>query len=132
MTIKCRNQSHRSYKALRPDKPWPQGHATLNVNEWLKYYNVRSSPIDLVAGTSYTINIKPTHHIASPRIKDLAIEKRQCRFQHEKENYYCYSYISIINTEHNHTTIIKKHFNFRKLAACSKYIRRKDAYLNAD
>ena len=76
----------RSYKSLRPQIPWQQGSATLNVNEWLKYYNVRSNPIDITAGNSYIIKIRPVQHVASDRIRNIAIERRRCRFKHEKEN----------------------------------------------
>ena len=65
--------------------PWIQGYATLNVNEWLKYFNVRSNPIDLAAGNSYIIKIKPTQHVSSHRIKGIAPERRKCRFKYEKE-----------------------------------------------
>ena len=61
-----------------------EGYATLNVNEWLKYYNVRSNAIELVAGTAYFIKIKPIQHEASPRIRGLTIKRRGCRFKDEQ------------------------------------------------
>ena len=42
-----------------PDQPRSESYATLNINEWLKYYNVRSNAIEMVAGTAYIIKIKP-------------------------------------------------------------------------
>ena len=64
-----------------------EGYTTLNVNEWLKYYNVRSNAIELVAGTAYVIKIKPIQHEASHRIRSLTIKRRGCRFKDEQESY---------------------------------------------
>ena len=64
-----------------------EAYATLNVNEWLKYYNVRSNAIELVAGTAYIIKVKPIQHEASPRIRGLTIKRRGCRFKDEQEGY---------------------------------------------
>lgn len=74
---------YRSSKALAPNKPWVRGAATLNVNEWFKYFNVRSNPIDLVAGNEYIVKIKPTQHSASPEIRSVDPDKRNCRFEDE-------------------------------------------------
>ena len=84
MNVVQQAKHSRSYEGLRPGKPLSEGHATLNVNEWLKYFNARSNPIDLIAGTSYIIKIRPIQHVSSPRIKDLDISKRECRFKEEK------------------------------------------------
>ena len=46
---------------------------------------MRSNAIEMTAGTAYTIKIRPIQHEASPRIREFAIEKRECRFKDEKE-----------------------------------------------
>ena len=74
---------YRSSEALGPAQPWVRGAATLNANEWFKYFNVRSNPIDLVAGNEYTIKIKPMQHTASPEIRSVEPEKRKCKFEDE-------------------------------------------------
>ena len=77
--------SCRSSDAYKPGNPWPRGSATLNVNEWLKYFNVRSNPIDMVAGASYTVKMTPIQHTASPGIRDLDRQRRKCQFKDEQE-----------------------------------------------
>ena len=76
--------SERSSEAFKPGNPWPRGSATLNVNEWLKYFNVRSNPLDMVAGASYTVKMTPIQHTASPGIRDLHKLRRGCLFQDEQ------------------------------------------------
>ena len=75
--------STRSHNGLAANKPWRQGTASVNVNEWLKYFNVRSNAIDLVAGSMYIVKIEPIDHIAQDEIRELAIEKRKCLFRDE-------------------------------------------------
>ena len=75
---------NRSSKALGPDQPWPRGAATISINEWFKYFNVRSNLIDLVAGNEYIVKIKPTQHTASPAIQSVSPEKRYCHFEDER------------------------------------------------
>ena len=77
--------TERSTEAYKPGNPWPRGSATLNVNEWLKYFNVRSNPIDMVAGASYTVKITPIQHTASPDIRYLDRKRRKCQFKDEQE-----------------------------------------------
>ena len=77
--------STRSYNGLAADKPWPQGSASVNVNQWLKYFNVISNAIDLVAGSLYIVKIEPIDHVTQEGIRELAIEKRKCLFRDEKE-----------------------------------------------
>ena len=74
----------RSYDGLAADKPWPQGKASVNVNQWLKYFNVRSKAIDMVAGSMYIVKIEPIDHVAKEGIRDLPIEKRHCLYKDEK------------------------------------------------
>ena len=76
----------RSYDGLAADKPWPQGRASVNVNQWLKYFNVRSKAIDMVAGSMYIVKIEPIDHVAKEGIRDLPIRKRQCLYKDEKES----------------------------------------------
>ena len=78
--------STRSYNGLAADKPWRRGSASVNVNQWLKYFNVRSNSIDLVAGKSYIVKIKPIDHITQVGIRELSIEKRKCLYRDEKES----------------------------------------------
>ena len=73
----------RSSKGLGPDQPWVRGVATLSVNEWFKYFNVRSSPVDLVAGNEYIVKIEPMQHTASSEIRSVDPEKRKCKFEDE-------------------------------------------------
>ena len=61
-----------------------QGTATLNTNEWFKYFNVRSNPVDLVAGNEYIVKIEPTYHSASSEIRSVDPEKRNCKFGDER------------------------------------------------
>ena len=61
-----------------------QGLATLNINNWLKFFNVRSNPIDLVAGTAYDIKLVPFQHTATPAVKDMYWKDRKCLFQDEQ------------------------------------------------
>ena len=61
-----------------------QGSATLNVNNWLKFFNVRSNPIDLNAGTAYDIKLVPFQHTATPAVKDMYWKDRKCLFQDEQ------------------------------------------------
>ena len=70
--------------ALAPDQPWLRGATTLNVNEWFKYFNVRSNPLDVVAGASYTVKMTPIQHTASPAIRDLHKLRRGCQFHDEQ------------------------------------------------
>ena len=70
---------------MAPDKPWPRGYATVNVNPWLNYFNVRSNAIDMVSGTSYIIKIKPIDFTSEEEIRDLPFETRKCQFKDEKE-----------------------------------------------
>ena len=77
---------NRSSKALRPDQPWQRGAATISINEWFKYFNVRSNLIDLVAGNEYIVKIKATQHTASPGIQSVSPEKRYCHFEDERES----------------------------------------------
>lgn len=79
---------YRSSKALEPDQPWVRGAASLNVNEWFKYFNVRSNPVDLMAGNEYTIEIKPMLHSASSDIRSVEPEKRKCKFEDEGASTY--------------------------------------------
>ena len=65
-----------------------RGSATLNVNEWFKYFNVRGNPVDLVAGNEYTIEIKPMLHSASSEIRSVDPERRKCKFEDEGVNTY--------------------------------------------
>ena len=75
----------RSARRLDYTKRWAQGSGTLSINEWLKFFSVRTNPIDLVGGTSYAIKIKPVHHTSSPRIRDISAQGRRCLFPNEKE-----------------------------------------------
>ena len=49
----------------------------------MKFFNVRSNPIDLVAGKSYSIKIVPFQHIATPEVRSLFRESRKCLFNDE-------------------------------------------------
>ena len=84
--ITSRSNSIRSYNGLAADKPWRRGSASVNVNQWLKYFNVRSNSIDLVAGKSYIVKIEPIDHITQVGIRELSIEKRKCLYRDEKES----------------------------------------------
>ena len=75
----------RSSEAYKPNNPWPRGSATLNINEWLKYFNVRSSPIDLVAGASYIIQMTPIQHTATSAVRNLDRQTRRCLYKDEQE-----------------------------------------------
>ena len=115
--------SCRSSDAYKPGNPWPRGSATLNVNEWLKYFNVRSNPIDMVAGASYTVKMTPIQHTASPGIRDLDRQRRKCQFKDEQE-WKCLLC--------NMPTVPQPWLNyFRNQTACSIVIHKKDADLSA-
>ena len=60
-----------------------RGAATLNANEWFKYFNVRGNPIDLLAGNEYIVKIEPTLHSASSDIRSVDPVKRKCKFGDE-------------------------------------------------
>ena len=49
----------------------------------MKFFNVRSNPIDLVAGKSYNIKIVPFQHIATPEVRSLFWKSRKCLFNDE-------------------------------------------------
>ena len=83
---KPRSNFLRSYDGLAADKPWQQGKASVNVNQWLKYFNVRSKAIDMVAGSMYIVKIEPIDHVAKEGIRDLPIKKRLCLYKDEKES----------------------------------------------
>ena len=88
----------RSTEAYKPDNTWPKGSATLNVNEWLKYFNVRSNPIDLEAGASYTIKMTPIQYTASPKVRDIHWERRNCLFKDEQEQQNQLNFILYLST----------------------------------
>ena len=91
---------YRSSKALEPDQPWARAAATLNINEWFKYFNVRGNPVDLVAGNEYTIEIKPTLHSASLDIRSVDPAKRKCKFETEGVSAFLGSKLELITCEH--------------------------------
>ncbi len=63
--------------------PPTKGSATVSINEWLSYYNVRMNLIDVRAGQEVRIKVEPVYHSASDRFKALSLEQRKCRFRHE-------------------------------------------------
>ena len=71
--------SHRLYERQG------QASATINFNNWLKFFNVRSNPIDLTAGNSYSIKLTPFQHNATEDVKALYYQRRKCHFEDEQE-----------------------------------------------
>ena len=56
----------------------------MNINNWLKFFNVRSNPIDLKAGTEYDIKLVPFQHIATDQVRKFHWERRDCFFPDEQ------------------------------------------------
>ena len=98
------------------------GSATLAINEWISYYNVRLNPLDLIAGHEYIIKVKPVQHIATNRVKGYDIHTRKCQFP--EENQVKQSFFIFFEIEHHKSC-------FRTKKACLGSITKQDASLSA-
>ncbi len=61
-----------------------KGSALVAINEWSSFFNVRTKPVQVLAGQSIQIKIKPTVHVASDEFKKLGVDQRKCLFPHER------------------------------------------------
>ena len=103
-----------------------RGKLQVSINEWLSYYNVLINQLEFRAGTEVIIKVKPSVHRTSPNFKELPIEKRKCLYMNENQVMILRGYfvgLLLVNIFYA---------NSRMPIACSNFIGKKDASLNAD
>ncbi len=67
--------------------PRRKGSASIAVNEWTSYFNVRMNQFEVLGGQQVIVKVKPVSHIATDAFRQLDPDERNCLFPYERAVY---------------------------------------------